>query len=248
MRIETGYHDVVIDGRPMRTFVAAPADDRTYPGVVFYSDIFQLTESTLRWVSRLASYGFVVAAPEIYYRIEAPGTVLPFDDAGKVRGQADVEALTAAQFDEDIEALLGWLATHPRVSGPELGITGHCTGGHLGFRAAWQPAVAATALWYPTGLADGKLGADADAGSLQRAAEIPGQLLLIFGGRDPHTPPESLAVVKDALDRAGTSYEWFVVEDAEHAFGRDVGPRWDPSATDEAFARTVGFLRQFLPG
>ena len=81
MQIETSYVDVTVAGKVMRTFVAAPADDKRYPGILFYSDIFQLSESTLRWVKRLASYGFVVAAPEIYYRIEPAGTVLEFDDA-----------------------------------------------------------------------------------------------------------------------------------------------------------------------
>ena len=78
--------------RAMRTFVAAPASTGTYPGVVFYTDIFQLTESSLRWAVRLAGYGFVVAVPEIYHRIEPAGTVLGFDDEGKARGQADAEA------------------------------------------------------------------------------------------------------------------------------------------------------------
>lgn len=248
MRITTSYVDMDIDGRPMRTFVAAPADEGSYPGIAFYSDIFQLTDSTLRWVSRLASYGFVVAAPEIYYRIEEPGTVLEFDDVGKDRGQADVQALSAAEFDVDIAHLLAWLRKEARVSDAPLGAAGHCTGGHLAFRAAFDPAVAATACWYPTGLADGVLGADADAGSLPRAAEIPGELLMIFGGADPHTPAAARDVVRDALDEAGTRYEWILVEGAEHAFGRDVGPRWDPSATDEAMAATVAFFRRTLTG
>lgn len=247
MRIDTEYVDIDVEGRPMRTFVAAPADDGRYPGIVFYSDIFQLTDSTLRWVSRLASYGFVVAAPEIYYRIEQPGTVLAFDDAGKERGQADVSALSAAEFDADIVALLSWLGGYRRVSpSSPPGAAGHCTGGHLAFRAALQPSVAATACWYPTGLADGVLGSDPDAGSLQRAAEIEGALLLIFGGSDPHTPLPAREIVRSALDEAGVDYQWHVVDGAEHAFGRDIGPRWDPSATDEAFAQTITFFRKNL--
>ena len=50
MQIETSYVDVTVAGKVMRTFVAAPADDKRYPGILFYSDIFQLSESTLRWV------------------------------------------------------------------------------------------------------------------------------------------------------------------------------------------------------
>src|SRR5215217_4496425 len=100
----------------MRTFVAAPRTPGPHAGIVFYSDIFQLTESTLRWCVRLAGYGFVVAAPEIYHRIEPAATVLEFDDEGKKRGQSDVEATTVADFDEDIRAALDWLEADERVA------------------------------------------------------------------------------------------------------------------------------------
>src|SRR5947208_2766093 len=105
----------------MRTFVAAPRADGRYPAVVFYSDIFQLTESTLRWCIRVAGYGFVVAAPEIYHRIEPAGTVLEFDDAGKERGQGDAERTPVADFDADTRAALDWLDEHPRVAPGMLG-------------------------------------------------------------------------------------------------------------------------------
>ena len=85
MIFTTEYVDVPVDGSPMRLFVAAPKAEGTYPGILFYSDIFQLTGPMVRAVSRLAGYGFVVAAPEIYHRLEPPGTVIPFDDPGRTR-------------------------------------------------------------------------------------------------------------------------------------------------------------------
>ena len=242
MVISQEYADVPVGDRAMWTFVAAPRAPGNYPGVVFYSDIFQLTESTLRWCMRLAGYGFVVAAPEIYHRIEPAGTVLGFDDEGKRRGQADADATPVAAFDEDIRAALDWLEADERVADDGLCATGHCTGGHLGFRAAFDPRVRATALWYPTGLHDGKLGKDTDAGSLERASEIRGQMLLIFGTNDPHTPEEGRAVIRRGLQEADVDFRWSLYE-AEHAFGRDVGPRYDPEATDAAFAETVAALK-----
>jgi carboxymethylenebutenolidase len=242
MVISQKYEDVPVGDRAMRTFVAAPRAPGPHPGVVFYSDIFQLTPSTLRFCARLAGHGFVVAAPEIYHRIEPAGTVLEFDDDGKVRGQADAEATPVADFDADIRAALDFLEADARVAAGGLAATGHCTGGHLGFRAAFDARVRATALWYPTGLHDGALGADADAGSLARAGEIGGELLLIFGSRDPHTPAEGREAIAGGLRSAGVRFRISLYE-AEHAFARDVGPRYDPAATDAAFAETVELLR-----
>jgi carboxymethylenebutenolidase len=243
MVVSREYVDVPVDGRAMRTFVAAPRSAGPHPGIVFYTDIFQLTESSLRWCVRLAGYGFVVAAPEIYHRLEPAGTVLEFDDAGKVRGQADAESTPVADFDADIRAALDFLGPH--VGGATLGAAGHCTGGHLAFRAAMQPEVRATACWYATGLHDGKLGADPDAGSLARAGEIEGELLMIFGTRDPHTPEDGRETIRRGLEASGVGFTWSLY-DAEHAFGRDVGARYDPEATDEAFAETVSLFRRAL--
>src|ERR1051325_3481681 len=106
MIITTGYSNIQVGGQAMRTFIAAPTPAGSYPGVLFYSDIFQLTGPMLRAVARLAGYGFVVAAPEIYHRIEPPGTVLPFDDAGRTRGLDDAARTPVALFDADCRAAL----------------------------------------------------------------------------------------------------------------------------------------------
>ena len=114
----------LVGERAMRSFVAAPAADGRWPGVAFYTDIFQLTDSSLRWAVRLAGYGFVVLVPEIYHRIEPPGVVLEFDDAGKVRGQADAEATPVASFDEDVSAALDWLGADTRVANGAIAVAG----------------------------------------------------------------------------------------------------------------------------
>jgi carboxymethylenebutenolidase len=187
----------------------------------------------------------VVAAPEIYHRIEPAGTVLGFDDEGKQRGQSDAEHTPVADFDADIAAALDHLELDHRVRGAALGAAGHCTGGHLAFRAALDPRVGATACWYPTGLHDGALGEDADAGSLVRAAEIRGELLMVFGIHDPHTPEPGRDEIHSRLEAAGANFKWSLYP-AEHAFGRDVGDRYDPEATDRAFAETVALFKRTL--
>jgi carboxymethylenebutenolidase len=242
MIVKTAYTDIPLAGSPMRTFVAAPSAEGEYPGIWCYSDIFQLTPPLLRTCVRLAGYGFVVAAPEIYRRIEPPGTVISFDDAGRIRGQQDAAKTPVADFDADCRAGLDWLSKHSKVVREKIGAIGFCIGGHLAFRAAFQPDVRATVCYYPTGIHDGKLGKDADAGSLPRAKEIRGELLMIFGTKDPHVPETGRETIDRALRDSGVRYK-ILLYPTEHAFTRDEGPRYDPEATDQAFAETIQLFR-----
>jgi carboxymethylenebutenolidase len=245
MLITTEYVDIEVDGSPMRVCVAAPKPEGVYPGILFYSDIFQLTGPMLRATARLAGYGFVVAAPEIYHRHEPPGAAIPFDDAGRTRGLAGAAQTAVADFDADCRATLDYLAAHPRVARGKLGAAGFCLGGHLAFRAALQPDVRATVCFYGTGIHNGKLGRDADAGSLARAREIRGELLLVFGTLDPHIPEDGRARIDRALKEARVNYA-LKLYPAEHAFMRDEGARYDAQATDEAFAEMIALFQRVL--
>jgi carboxymethylenebutenolidase len=242
MIVKTEYSDISQAGSRMRTFVAAPNVEGEYPGVWCYSDIFQVSPPLVRTCVRLAGYGFVVAAPEIYRRIETPGTVIPFDDAGRTRGQQDAAKTPVADFDADCRSGLDWLSKHPKVASGKIGAMGFCIGGHLAFRAAFQPDVLATVCYYGTGIHDGKLGQDADAGSLARVKEIRGELLMIFGTKDPHVPEAGRETIDRALRDSGVRYKTLLYT-AEHAFTRDEGPRYDPEATDLAFAETIQLFR-----
>jgi carboxymethylenebutenolidase len=223
----------------IRSVVTRPAGDGPWPAVLVYTDIFQLTESTLRTCRRLAAYGFVVCVPEIYPRSLA-GVALEFDDAGKQAGLAAAAATTTAQFDADRVAVLDHLIGRPDVT--TVFAAGFCIGGHLAFRAAFDPRVAATVCFYPTGLHNGALGAD-DAGSLARAADIRGRLMVIFGSQDPHVPAGARVQIVSALYAAGIDdLELHVYRGGEHAFMRDVGPRHDPVLTDLALTEAVSFF------
>jgi len=244
MIVATDYPEIIVDNSPLRMFLAAPRTEekRKFPGVIFYSDIFQLTGPMLRACVRLAGYGFVVAAPEIYHRIELPGSAIPFDDAGRTRGLKNASSTEVAEFDRDCRAVVDYLAQHPLVSPTKLGAAGFCIGGHLAFRAALQPDVRATVCFYGTGIHDGRLGKDADAESLQRAGDIKGELLMIFGESDPHIPKEGREKIRTELQEAGTRYR-VKLYPAEHAFMRDEGPRYDPECTDLAFAEMMHLFR-----
>jgi carboxymethylenebutenolidase len=229
------------DGEIRSVVIRPVGEGGRWPGVLLYTDIFQLTESTLRTARRLASAGFVVCVPEIYPHGALAGVALEFDDAGKEAGLAGAAETTTAQFDSDRAAVLDFLQGRADVG--ELFAVGFCIGGHLAFRAAFDPRIAATVCFYPTGLHDGALGADADAGSLARAGDIQGRLMIVFGSRDPHVPADARVRIVSALYAAGLDdLELHVYAGGEHAFMRDVGARHDPVLTDLAVDEAVSFL------
>jgi carboxymethylenebutenolidase len=225
----------------IRSMLIRPVGGRRWPGVLLYTDIFQLTESTLRTARRMASAGLVVCVPEIYPRGALTGVALEFDDVGKQAGLAGAAETTTEQFDSDRAAVLDFLQQRADVE--QLFAAGFCIGGHLAYRAAFDPRVAATACFYPTGLHNGALGADADAGSLARAGDVQGRLMMVFGSRDPHVPADARVQIVSALYAAGLEdLELHVYAGGEHAFMRDVGARYDPVLTDLALAEAVSFL------
>ena len=224
----------------IRSVLLRPAGAGPWPGVLLYTDIFQLTQSTLRTARRLASAGFLVCVPEIYPHGALAGVALEFDDAGKQAGLAAAAGTTTAEFDADRAAVLDFLERHTDVT--TLSAVGFCIGGHLAFRAAFDTRVAATVCFYPTGLHNGALGAD-DAGSLARAADIRGRLMVVFGSRDPHVPADARVQILSALYASGLDdLALHVYAGGEHAFMRDVGARYDPALTDLAMTEAVSFL------
>lgn len=225
--LDNEFSDVATPTGPMRTYVFKPSAPGKYPGIVLYSEIFQVTGPIRRTASMLASHGYIVAVPEIYHELEPAGCVLAYDQAGADAGNAHKIAKEISAYDSDARAALDFLAKHPACTG-RLGVMGICIGGHLAFRAAMNPDVLAAVCFYATDIHKGSLGKGMQDGSLARAGEITGELLHIWGRQDPHVPFDGRTLVRAQLEAAGVRYQWHEVNGA-HAFLRDEGPRYDPA-------------------
>jgi carboxymethylenebutenolidase len=224
---DEGFIDLSTSTGPMRTYRLRPSDSGQYPGILLYSEIFQVTGPIWRIAATLAGHGFVVAIPEIYHELEPPGTVLPYDEPGAARGNAHKITKEIAAYDSDARAVLTHLASLPYCTG-RLSAMGVCIGGHLAFRAAMNPEVLAAACFYATDIHSASLGKGQQDNSLARAAEIHGELLHVWGRQDPHIPLSGRELIHARLEQAGVRFQWLEVN-AAHAFLRDEGPRYDPA-------------------
>ena len=252
MQITTTNVELTIDGFPCRSYVAAPkpmASGAQYPGILLYSEIFQLTGPICRTANRLAGHGFVVAAPEIYHRTCPPGLVIAYDDPGRMYGNYLAHTTPVAHFDATATAVFDHFETRKDVkrdaAGALSGAIGFCIGGHLALRAALDPRCRAAVAAYPTGVHNGTLGADADAGTLARLPEIKAELLLVFGDVDPHVSAPARQIIRTALQDSGVRHR-YVELPGEHAFMRDEGPRYDPAMADRVFVDAITLYQRIF--
>ena len=228
---------------PMRTHIVRPAASGRYPGIVFYSEIFQITAPIRRTAALLAGHGYIVAMPEIYHEAEPAGTILAYDQAGSDRGNFLKFDKPVAAYDGDNRAVLDHLAARTDCTG-KLGAMGICLGGHLAFRAAMNPEVIATACFYATDIHKGSLGKGGDD-SLARAAGIKGELLMIWGRQDPHIATEGRMTVLNRLNELNTRLSWHEVNGA-HAFMRDEGARYDPELAHSLYSLVFDLFHRKL--
>lgn len=228
----------------MRTYLLHPVAPGRYPGILLYSEIFQVTGPIHRTAAMLASHGFVVAVPEIYHELEPAGTVLAYDEAGAARGNHNKITKELASYDDDARCALKYLEQHPLCTG-KLGVLGICIGGHLAFRAAMNPNVLATTCFYATDIHKRGLGKGMNDDSLDRIPEIKGEVLMIWGRQDPHIPVEGRLLIYNTLNAANTHFQWHEFNNA-HAFLRDEGPRYDPAAAQICYAMALELFKRRL--
>lgn len=226
MIIQSHLADLATPTGTMRTYIHRPVGDGRYPAILFYSEIFQQTGPIERAARFMAGQGYAVLVPEVFHELNPIGTVLAYDDAGREKGNADKAAKPAESYDSDNAALIAFLKEQPWCSGA-IGAMGFCIGGHLAFRAALQPAVRATACFYATDLHTTTIPSAPGQHSMERLADIKGELMMIWGKQDNHIPAAGRLEVYQKLSEANLRFSWHEFN-GQHAFMRDEGERYDP--------------------
>ena len=243
MRIIESTIDVPVSFGVVRSAVVRPVGDGRHPLLLCFADIFGNTEAHLRMMRRLAGHGFIVMSPEPWAHHLPTGTVLDFEaDRERAVACQDIADVTAA--DAARAAVIDHMASaHSEGFDGRVFAIGFCYGGHLAYRAAATDArVRAATCCYGTGLHRDRLG-NTEVKTLALTGQITGEILLVWGRQDPHIPAEGRALIHRTLDDHGIRFETRLY-DAEHAFGRDVGPRYDPAAIDDALAAAIALFRR----
>ncbi|GJL55929.1 MAG: hypothetical protein NPIRA02_30610 [Nitrospirales bacterium] len=120
---DTETADLSTQTGPMRSYIFRPVAAGRYPGLVLYSEIYQVTGPIRRIAAFLAGHGFVVLVPEVYHELEPAGTVLNYDKPDTDRGNQHKITKTLSSYDSDARAALDYLQTFSHCTG-KLGVMG----------------------------------------------------------------------------------------------------------------------------
>ncbi len=234
MLCKEDFVDVKTESGLMRIHRFFPSGNGSYPGLVLFSEIFQVTGPIRRTARSLASQGYIVAAPEIYHEFEPAGCALAYDQEGTDKGNRYKIEKALPAFDADARAVIAHLQGLAACTG-RLGSIGICLGGHLSFRCAMNPEILAGACFYATDIHKRSLGKGLKDDSLDRISEIKGEMLMIWGKQDPHIPQAGRELIYGAMTNANVNFTWHEFN-AQHAFIRDEGPRYDAALAQICFS------------
>ncbi|WP_367128191.1 dienelactone hydrolase family protein [Saccharothrix sp. HUAS TT1] len=201
------------------------------PGLVLVQEIFGLDDYLESVAADLAGLGYVVAVPELFWRVE-PGWSSGHDDAAVA---ASMEVAGRFDFPLGVSDVVATLQQLKARTG-RAGILGFCLGGTLGYEAAVTADPDAVVSFYGSGVPDRTAVMDAVTCPIQ----------FHFGGQDPYIPREAVQRVVDAVDTRPNA-EIHVQEDAGHAFHNHVAKFHDPAAAATAWDLTTRFLSRTLP-
>jgi carboxymethylenebutenolidase len=238
-QVEIRTEDGVADG-----YLARPTDDDgRRPGVLLLVDAFGLRPQIERMADRIAERGFVVLAPNVFYRhgrapvlpmpdLEDPAQRGPFME--KIRPM--MQELTPELIDSDSRAYLDFLAGEAR--GP-FAVTGYCMGARLGWRIATAHPDQVKAL---AGFHGGGLVTEGEDSPHRSAGELTAEVYLGHADNDPSMTPENIAALEQALDEADVTYRSEVYEGAAHGYTMADTAMYNEGAAERHFDALFALL------
>jgi len=204
------------------------------PGLALFQEIFGVGSYIRAVGDRLARLGYVVGAPDLFWRIERNWEA-DHDEAGLQASMGLVQKFDFATGVADAVAAFEAVRSMAEVKGG-TGVIGFCLGGTFAWltAAAAQPDVAIS--YYGSGV----------AGALDQADAVTCPVIFHFGDSDPYLPNDQVDAVRARVgDRETVEIH---VHPAGHAFdNHEAAMFWNEAAAAAAWERTVDFLQRYLP-
>lgn len=224
--------------RPIPAYHAMPATGGPFPIVLVVQEIFGVHAHIRDVCRRLAKVGYLAIAPELFVR---QGDVSALTDIQQILKEV-VSRVPDKQVMSDLDAAVGWAAALGRGNPGRVGITGFCWGGRITWMYCMHNrTVKAGVAWY--GRLVGQETELTPRHPLDIAAKLSVPVLGLYGGADAGIPQETVARMREALEKGGGASEIFVYPDAPHAFFADYRASYRKEAAEDGWERMLAWFK-----
>ena len=239
--------DIATRDGAMATFFCRPERGGPFPAVLFLMDAPGIREELRDMARRLATTGYSVLLPNLYYRagrdtIYGPD-VLQHGSAEHQRMRAVRTKMTIPPVMEDVAAILAFLDGRPEVKPGPVGCHGYCMSGPYALAAAarYPERIAAAASFYGTWLVS-----DAVESPHLSLGRIRGEAYIACAEHDDLAPLPMVEELRRLFERAGTAGEIELYPAVHHGFAFPQRWCYDKPAAERHWERLIALYRRRL--
>ncbi|HEY6460288.1 MAG TPA: dienelactone hydrolase family protein [Polyangiaceae bacterium] len=235
--------DIVTKDGICPSYVYRPSGAGPWPAVLVYMDGLGIRPAMLELGERLATFGYFVLLPDLFYRSGPyepmdPHTVFSDPEKRKVLMEKFFAHATQANIMSDTRAYLDYLASEPDAKRGGIGTTGYCMGGLMSLTAAgtFPESIVAAASFH-----GGRLATDAPESPHLLAPKMKARVYVAGAIEDQSFPDEMKARLEDALTKARVDY---LIETypAKHGWVFRDTPVYDAAAAERHWKSLVALL------
>lgn len=202
------------------------------PAVVMIHEWWGLNENIKNMANLVAKQGFVVLAADLYKGEVANNPERAMELVQTVRNNQNNSI-------SNLQTAVKYLSLLPNVDSSKIASLGWCFGGGQSLQLALNSQdhpLAATILYYGTPLVTDKA----------LLSKIKWPVLGIFGDKDQSIPIEEIKQFGNSLNQSGITNNIHIYKGVGHAFANPSGDNYAPKETEDAWQKTLSFLKKYL--
>ncbi len=240
--------DIATNDGAMETFISRPERGDPCPPVLFLMDAPGIREEIHDMARRVATAGYCVLVPNLYYRAGTDTKfgpdVLVKESDDWTRMRAIRTKMTIPPVMDDVAAMIAFLDAHPEMARPgSVGVHGYCMSGPYALAAAarFPDRVAAAASFYGTWIVS-----DAEESPHLNLVKIRSEAYISCAEIDDLAPLPMVAELQKLFDEAGTRGEIEIHPGVHHGFAFPQRAIYDKPAAERHWERLFALYRRNL--
>ncbi len=234
--------DVTTPDGVMKTFIYHPTHDGPHPVVLYLMDAPSIRPALQDMAVRLASAGYYVMLPYLYYR-GGPFREFGASDEDMHARRDLMGTINRTNIVGDAQALLAVADADAAARAERVGVVGFCMSGGLAIALAkaLPDRVAAAASIHGAWLVT-----DQPDSSHRDLDGVTAEIYLGWPDNDDTAPADTVAIMRDALEAAGVRHTIDFITDAVHGYAPPGSPRYNRAASELHWERVHSLMRRNL--